>query len=140
MLRKVLLATDGSPGAHAAARWLADLADQMPGLTVTLVHVIPSYGGVSAPGANPGPQAMADMAAPALAAARRALGELVPTDTRVVLGPVAEELATLAKREGYDLIVLGRRGLNPLEELLIGSVSQRVILLAPCPVAIVPRP
>jgi nucleotide-binding universal stress UspA family protein len=51
-------------------------------------------------------------------------------------GPAAEKIADLAKRLGARLIVLGRRGLGTVQRLLLGSVSEGVIGLAPCPVLV----
>ena len=44
-MKNVLLATDGSPSALAAARWVADLGVQAPGLKVTVLHVLADPGG-----------------------------------------------------------------------------------------------
>ena len=46
----------------------------------------------------------------------------------------ANEIATLAKDVGADLIVMGTRGLSGLEHVLLGSVTERTIRIAPCPV------
>jgi nucleotide-binding universal stress UspA family protein len=43
----------------------------------------------------------------------------------------------IADRENADLIVVGSRGLGRLRELLIGSVSHKVAMLAKCPCLIV---
>ncbi|MCP4329031.1 MAG: universal stress protein [Alphaproteobacteria bacterium] len=48
-------------------------------------------------------------------------------------GDQARQLIQTAKRQKADLIVLGTRGRGRLEGLLLGSVSQKVIALAPCP-------
>ena len=52
-------------------------------------------------------------------------------------GHAAAQIVRVAEREGADLIVMGSRGLNPLESLLLGSVSMHVIQHAPCSVLIV---
>ena len=41
---------------------------------------------------------------------------------------------TLARGEGADLITAGRRGQSAWEDLLTGSVSDKLLQLAPCPV------
>lgn len=43
-------------------------------------------------------------------------------------------LAGVAERDGIDLIVVGRRGRSTLERWLLGSVSERVLRYAHCPV------
>jgi nucleotide-binding universal stress UspA family protein len=43
------------------------------------------------------------------------------------VGDAAQEIVAAAERLGADLIVLGRRGVGAMEELLLGSVSQKVL-------------
>lgn len=52
-------------------------------------------------------------------------------------GDQARELIRIAKDRKVDLIVVGSRGRGRLEGLLLGSVSQKVSALAPCPCMIV---
>jgi nucleotide-binding universal stress UspA family protein len=60
----------------------------------------------------------------------------VPYKTEVRFGdPAAEILA--AASGGYDLIVMGRRGRGGVKKLLLGSVSERVVKDARCPVTVV---
>jgi nucleotide-binding universal stress UspA family protein len=63
--------------------------------------------------------------------------EGLPFDLDVALGDPAEEIVRKAKREAYDLIIIGSRGLTVFKELLLGSVSQRVVHEVKCPVMIV---
>ena len=48
--------------------------------------------------------------------------------------PIVQE----AKERNIDLIVMGTRGMNGLKRVLMGSVAQKVIGHAPCPVMVVP--
>jgi len=57
--------------------------------------------------------------------------------TRLPKGRPADEIVLLAKEEGFDIIVLGSRGLGNAEELFLGSVSDRVADKATCPVLII---
>jgi nucleotide-binding universal stress UspA family protein len=54
-----------------------------------------------------------------------------------VVGP-AHVIADIAKNNGSDLIVLGTRGHSAVAGLLLGSVTQRLLHIAPCPVLAVP--
>ena len=48
-----------------------------------------------------------------------------------------EEIVSAAGRERADLIVIGTHGRGGLDRALLGSVADRVIRLAPCPVVTV---
>jgi nucleotide-binding universal stress UspA family protein len=58
--------------------------------------------------------------------------------TRGRLGGAAHAIAEIAEREDADVIVVGTRGRTPLGGLLLGSVTQRLLHIAPCPVLAVP--
>jgi nucleotide-binding universal stress UspA family protein len=74
--------------------------------------------------------------------AERALVTLVPEDagewcrpqTIVANGSAYRAILRLAEEEGTDLIVIGVHGRNPVERLILGSTTERVVRGAPCPV------
>ena len=53
-------------------------------------------------------------------------------------GDPAELIIEAARRDKVDMIVLGKRGRGRLSGLLLGSVSQKVVSIAPCAVVVVP--
>ncbi len=58
-------------------------------------------------------------------------------ETRAEAGDAVEEILNTAKQVEADLIVMGKRGLGPLEKLLVGSVSSKVGQLASCSTLVV---
>ncbi len=142
LLRKVLLATDGSTNAQAAAAWVGRLLADDSAATVTVLNVFPIYPTYDVNGFGsvpiPSDAEIAEATGPILQDAVRAMGEVAAhVETRSEVGAPAERIVDIADGEGYDLIVLGRRGHNPLVSLLIGSVSDRVVHLARRPVVVV---
>ncbi|MDQ2959730.1 MAG: universal stress protein [Candidatus Dormibacteraeota bacterium] len=61
------------------------------------------------------------------------------TVARVVTHGPAHAIADEAKSANAELIVVGNVGSGPLKGLLLGSVAHRLLLIAPCPVLVVPR-
>ena len=53
-------------------------------------------------------------------------------------GDAAKWIIDIARRDRVDVTVLGKRGLGRLPGLLLGSVSQKVVTIAPIPVIVVP--
>jgi nucleotide-binding universal stress UspA family protein len=52
----------------------------------------------------------------------------------VRVGPPALEIVADAQERGADMIVLGAHGLSPIRDLILGSVAERVVRTATCPV------
>jgi universal stress protein A len=55
-------------------------------------------------------------------------------------GVAPESIVDTAREEGADLIVIGTHGRTGLTRLVIGSVAERVVRMAPCPVLVVKPP
>lgn len=58
-------------------------------------------------------------------------------ETQLLRGATAEQIVRCARERGCDLIVLGSHGRHGLGRVLLGSVAERVLRTAPCPVLVV---
>jgi nucleotide-binding universal stress UspA family protein len=83
------------------------------------------------------------------AAAAKHLGERLTDDDRAALHATAvletsdkpaEEIVKYAKAHAIDLVVMGTHGRGTMAQLLVGSVAERVVRTAPCPVLTVRHP
>lgn len=63
--------------------------------------------------------------------------EGVKASTLLLKGEPFEQIVHLAKSSGTNLIVIGTYGRRGAERILMGSVAERVIEYAPCPVLVV---
>ena len=140
---KILVATDGSKSAlHAvkyAAKLLRSLASASNSITLISVH---DDVGLRHAMAFVGKAAAADylreLSEKELKPARKLLdAEGIKHDMVVRTGHVAREIVDCAKAGRFDMIVLGAKGRNGLVDLLLGSVAQRVLAMAGCPVLLV---
>jgi len=68
---------------------------------------------------------------------KRVRAEGVQAETLLREGHTVEEILKTAKEGGFDLIVMGARGLSGIKEIFLGSVSHGVTRRAPCPVLVV---
>ena len=62
-----------------------------------------------------------------------------PIDCVVVEGSVVPEIVRLAHDQRFDLIVIGTHGRSGFDRLMLGSVTERILRKASCPVLTVPR-
>lgn len=69
--------------------------------------------------------------------ARQYAADGVPTQQVILAGIPSDRITTYALEHNIDLIIIGRRGLNPLKRIFVGSVTQRVLADAPCHVLVV---
>ena len=67
----------------------------------------------------------------------KARGHEFNVQTAMAVGHPAEQIIHRAETDGIDLIVLGRRGRSKFARMMLGSVSERVLRYAHCPVMVV---
>jgi nucleotide-binding universal stress UspA family protein len=142
--KRILVPTDFSDDATVALEWALDLAQEI-GASVTLLHayhvviplaVPPSGGGFRIPGAI-----AREMRSRAEGEVARAASEHarpgVRLEGRAVEEPASFAIVREAGRLPADLIVMGTRGRSGLTHAVLGSVAERVMATAPCPVVTV---
>lgn len=61
----------------------------------------------------------------------------VTVDTRILHGSPAAEIVKLAHEEGAELLVMGTHGRTGFQHALLGSVAEKVVRRAPCPVLVI---
>jgi nucleotide-binding universal stress UspA family protein len=133
---KIMLATDGSENNQPAGNRALELA-QGYGAELKVLSILeaPSRISVSAG------EVMAELKQDrqSMLADIRAQAEAIGIKTESFLsqGPPARTIVAKARELGVNLIVMGSHGRTGLTRLLMGSVTERVIGLAPCPVLVV---
>ncbi len=65
---------------------------------------------------------------------RKAGGPDVPVDYFVVTGKASQDIVEFAREAEIDLIVIATHGLTGIQHLLLGSITEKVVRMAPCPV------
>ncbi|MDI3298293.1 MAG: universal stress protein [Bacillota bacterium] len=143
---KILVAFDGSEPARRAMRFATALARQLEGSEVEVLYVaedfrVTSYAGDQYLDPATWERLERDMVEHGRKmveeAAQIAEEAGVEVTTQVRPGNPAAEIVAEAQRRRADLIVMGTRGLNALGEIVLGSVSVRVMRQASCPVTVV---
>jgi nucleotide-binding universal stress UspA family protein len=136
-IRRILLATDLTTASAGATDQAFELAQQL-GAALLVVSVIdPGTGG------GPGQPVMRmdqrraerELAAQALVVRGRRAN--VGVSFLVWEGEPGPSILDAATSEQVDLIVVGSRGRNRMERMVLGSVSDYVTRNAPCPVLVV---
>jgi nucleotide-binding universal stress UspA family protein len=64
--------------------------------------------------------------------------KLVKVHQKVEFGGPHTSIVEAAEREGVDLIVMSTHGRTGLSHILLGSVTEKVVARAPCPVLVIP--
>lgn len=143
---KTLLAVDGSDNSYEAVHVMKYMAKAEQ---LTLLHVLdvprPAY-----------PEMMPDVAAELYKTLEQNMkedGERLlkriesllplhagPTTQHLRAGSPAKTILSMAEEQKADLIVMGARGLGPIKERLLGSVSHQILTLAPCATLVVNGP
>ena len=147
MIKKILVPIDGSKSADKALDFALDIAKKYSAkITIITVFDEPSpsllaQGSVFIPNTTENYLEKAKyFNEKILIEAQKKATNVNPklkASTNLLTGRPADTIVEKAKKENFDLIVMGSRGLGGIKELLLGSVSDRVADRASCPVLIV---
>lgn len=135
--RHILVGYDGSAPATAALAHAVELALCCgAALSVAAVARVPDYAATvdEVNGALEDARRYFQAALDRAAALARSRG--VEVTTHVLAGHPVDALIRFAQQQGVDLIVVGARGLTPIQRLLLGSVSAALARYAPCSVLV----
>jgi nucleotide-binding universal stress UspA family protein len=146
-LKKILVATDFSQPSEAALAYGRELARTF-GASLTVLHVVDNiltraYGAEGVVLADPELQREIETSA------QREVDALLFDEDRRALGAVglvitsnspSAAIVTYARDASVDLIVIGTHGRGAIAQLLMGSVAERVVRIAPCPVLTIRHP
>jgi nucleotide-binding universal stress UspA family protein len=141
---KILVPTDFSKGAEAAVERALELRQRF-GATLTLFHayelpIMYVEGYAFTPDLintiEDSARKEMEKTKAAAAAHARELGATgtIPIEAKLAIGGPAIAITEEAKAGAYDLIVMGTHGRTGLSHLFIGSVAERVVRTARCPV------
>jgi len=137
--QKILVALDGSVAATKALTRALQLARAHSacvhalGVEEHLPHYAATVGEV-----EEAKNEMDSFFAHVMAGARRiAAGYGIELSTEVRAGNAAQQIVTVAREGGFELIVLGAKGHSRIRDFLLGTTSDRVSHHAPCEVLLV---
>jgi len=138
MFRKIVWATDGSAGADHALGYARDLARAYHAELV-VVHGEEMSAGRSSIGYTRRVDEE-DLEAKIKRQVAQVAESGIAVSVNVIGGHAAAAtlIAEVAGDIGADLVVVGTRGHTPLAGLLVGSVTDRLLHISPCPVLAVP--
>jgi nucleotide-binding universal stress UspA family protein len=138
IFKKILVATDGSKNSLAAAEEAIKIARSM-GSSVYAVYVVDTSVLNSASlgeGESFIYSSLKDEGTKAVDQIK-SMASGVRVETQVIEGKPASAITDFASKNGIDLIVVGSQGKSKIEALLLGSVADRVLRTAACPVLVV---
>ncbi len=140
-IQNILAPTDFSHHAEAALKYACGLAERF-GATLHLLHVLPDV--VVPVGPDPSliaalpPEYYAETEAKSYDALKHVLdktwGEAPSVEMEVRWGDPVDGIVGYARDFPIDLIVIATHGRTGLSHVLLGSVAERIVREAPCPV------
>ena len=146
LTKRILFCTDFSPNASLAFDYAIDAAIRRPGCMLYLLHVIPAPDAqywktyLREDGIDVNQKAKDDIDAKINAEYRPRVPADVNFTTVFRIGKAYVEIIDFAKTVDANLIVLGRQGGSAIESLFFGTVAEKVVKRAKCPVLVIPLP
>jgi len=143
MFSKILVPVDGSDASDKAVEIANRMMEEGSSKEVTVLHVLqPSevmpFNGLNMPVDYPQFYEELNKAArQVLENAEKRFADKKNIKIQLEYGPPAEIICKIAEQDKFDLIIIGNRGLNRFQRVLMGSISTKVTTLANCPVLVI---
>ena len=134
----ILVALDGSEQSLLALKYAKDIAETHDAKMI-MIHAYPNTSDLrDVPGYEKLVSQRKNFGQNIIDHARKQLGDVsFEVEEDLLQGPAADAVLSVAEVRNADLIVLGTRGLGSLKGVIFGSVSNKVMHYAPCPVMVV---
>lgn len=138
MYQKILLAADGSDHSIRATKEAIKIASLNSNAIITVV-LVADYANAKSDVLHSGSSFELDM---------KRRKKLMPVEdllkqekisytVEILRGEPGPAIVEYANKQQYEVLVIGSRGLNALQEMVLGSVSHKVVKHANCPVLMV---
>jgi nucleotide-binding universal stress UspA family protein len=138
MYKKILLATDGSEHSKRAAENAINIAKCSPNSKIEVVYVIDHDKVKSDVLKNWNSADIGDTRKDRMRDVERIAKESdVNYEIKILHGEPGPAIVDYANKNHFEIVIIGSRGLNVLQEFVLGSVSHKVAKRANCPVLIV---
>ncbi len=137
MYKKILLATDGSEHSIRAAEQAAHVATCSPGSIVHVVYVVDQDASKSEVLHHWNGDLNDKRREKLRPVEQKFKNAEIPYEVKILHGDPGPAIVEYGNQNGFNLVVIGSRGLNVLQELVLGSVSHKIAKRAACPVLIV---
>jgi nucleotide-binding universal stress UspA family protein len=138
MMKKILIAHDGSKPSEAALKKGLEIAEKF-GSSVTVMSVVPELYLTELMEMDRLKilDTLTEEAKKAMKQIKKKTVASKPVKTIISQGSPAEEIIEKAKKMRADLIVTGSHGRHGAQKFLLGSVSSKIVDHAPCAVLVV---
>lgn len=146
LIRKILVAVDGSKPSLEASIQAIDLAKRFEAELIAIHVIDPRYSRLET-ALSPRPGRLKEAVMLAMEKGKQNLDKVkqnateknvrVKTDIIVGKTSVANEIVEYAEEENINIIIIGSRGISGFKRMLLGSVASQVVTYAHCPVFVV---
>lgn len=138
MYKKILLASDGSEHSKRAAKNAIHIAECSAGSYLEIVYVVDADKAKSDVLSNWNTIDVNDSRRKQMKEAESLAEEAgVSYEIKILHGEPGPAIVEHANKNHFEIVIIGSRGLNGLQEFVLGSVSHKVAKRASCPVLIV---
>lgn len=134
----IAVAVDGSKNALRAAQYAITLASHFPLAQLEVIYVADYNKAKDEYLLTQSPESLALLREQKLhPIVELAEKENINVTTVILKGKPSEEIIQYVNQKKMDHLVIGSRGLNAFQEMIVGSVSHKVMKYVKCPMTIV---